>query len=90
MSFNLLNSRFLMILDYFLPQTTQFHKSTYLFCLVLLTLEFFVCSIISASDATHFHCFYIIYSRKFLGFLISSFISLYSLSTLFTKKIHHD
>ena len=45
----------------------------------------FAHSIVLATETVRFHCFYIIYSIAFLGFLISFFVSLYSLSTLFTE-----
>ena len=55
--------------QFFLPHLAQFDKSVNLFCLVFLTSEF--------PDTMFFHCFY--YTEVF----ISSFISLYSLNTLF-------
>ena len=45
----------------------------------------FVRNVFLTTNAIHFHCFYIAYSTAFLGFLISFFISSYSLSTLFTE-----
>ena len=45
----------------------------------------FVYSIFRTTDTIHFHCFYIVYSTSFSRFLISSFISLYSPNSLFTK-----
>ena len=56
------------------------------FCLVFLTLEFFVRSIFLTTDTIRFRCSYIAYFKAFSGVLISSFISLYSLNTLFTEK----
>ena len=63
----------------------QFVNSINLFCLVLLTPEFLVAVFFFASDIIRFHCFHIVYSTEFLGFLIYSFISLYFLNTLFTE-----
>ena len=45
----------------------------------------FVRSIFLTTDTIGFHCFYIIYSTEVSGFFISSFISLYSLNTLFPE-----
>ena len=75
---------FLIKVDFFLPQTTQFVKSINLFCLVFLKLEltlevFFTTNTISS------HCFYIIYSTEISRIFISSLISLSSVKTLFTK-----
>ena len=45
----------------------------------------FIHSIFFGTEATPFHCFYTMYTTAFSGFLISSFISLYSLNRLFTE-----
>ena len=78
-----------------LPKTAQFDKSMNLFCLVLLTLDFFF-------DTRGFHCFlynilhrYNIllnqlakcFFRILYKFFIFSFILLDFLNTLFTEKI---
>ena len=61
-----------MKLDFFSPQIEQFDTSINLFSLVLNT-RIFVCSTL--------HCFYMVYSAAFLGFLVSFLISLNSLKT---------
>ena len=73
-----------MKLDFFLPQITQFYESINLFCLILLTLEFLF-PVFFTPDTIVFHSFFILYIA-FSEFLISSFISLYSLITLSTDK----
>ena len=73
-----------MNLDFFLPQITQFYESINLFCLILLTLEFLF-PVFFTPDTIVFHSFFILYIA-FSEFLISSFISLYSLITLSTDK----
>ena len=45
----------------------------------------FALSIVLTTETIRFNCFYIVYCIAFLGFLISFFVSLYSLSTLFTE-----
>ena len=50
----------------------------------------FVYSIFVTTNTICFHCFYIVYSTTFTGLLFSSFISLYSINTLLSKKICHD
>ena len=86
---NLLNNPlacwFLMNLYFFLLQIAQFDTSINLFCLVFLTLEFLLAVFCLTTDTIRFHCFYIVYFTAFSGFLISFFISLYFLNTLFTE-----
>ena len=72
-----------MKVDFFWPLTAQLDENINLFCLVFLTLEFFVCSILLTASTIRFQCFYIIYYTEVFT---SSFISLYSLNSLFTGE----
>ena len=80
---------FQWILIFSLPQTAQFDKSINLFYLVLLTLELLLPVFFFTTKIKRFPCFYMLCYTAFLGFLISSFISLYFFDTLLTGKTHH-
>ena len=79
---NLLASWLLINLNIFLPQKEQFSTSINLFCLVTVTVEF-VFTVLFLQRQNMFPLFlHSILNCNFPGFLISSFISLYFLSTV--------
>ena len=65
---------------FFLPKIAQLDTK-----INLLTLEFLFAVCFLQLTQIGFHCLYIVYSTALLGFLIASFISSYSLNTLFTE-----
>ena len=75
-----------MNLGFFITNSAIF-ASIQQFCLVLLTLDFLFVVLFLQADLIYFRCFYIVCYTAFSGFMISSFISLYSLSPLFTEII---
>lgn len=75
-----------MNLGFFTTNSAIF-ASIHQFCLVLLTLDFLFVVLFLQADSIYFRCFYIVCYTAFSGFMISSFISLYSLSPLFTEII---
>ena len=68
---------------FFFPQAAQFEKGINLFCLVFLTLELLFAVFYNWHNS--FRLFYNVYYTVFSGFWMSSFISLYSLNTLFIE-----
>ena len=79
----LCSSWFLVKVDFTLPQTIKFYKSINLFYLVFVpNFWISICSFVLTTNTIGFHCFYIIYFKEVF---ISSFISSYSLNTLFSE-----
>ena len=79
----LCSSWFLVKVDFSLPQTIKLYQSINVFYIVFVpNFWISVCSIFLTTNTIGFQCFYIIY---FTEIFISSFISSYSLNTLFTE-----
>ena len=88
--FKLIISNIIKIVEFLIFKERQFvlvtnRKKYYSILISFSTTWIFVCSIFLTTDTIGFHHFYILHSTEVSGYFITSFISFYSLNTLFTE-----